>query len=238
MAIQLKSRVGVEWIHNFPMPCNQATLDYYDEITGDFLKTMENHGHIGVFNWGQSNAWETDFRHPDFGGDSLNWSDNVHFCYFADHGGNWGNTFYIAFASQHDSCLGSSAQWLLGSKSLKWFVADTCRLVLNLSVEHIAAVWFPPGAGVHLVMGYIDEQTTTYWIDSLGSDFGGDIAGGDAIAGSWVERAYSYWLGDNPIAIAYGANQAEAVSRRDNETLDWRDIPVVRPSWMAWKWKD
>ena len=38
------------------------------------------------------------------------------------------------------------------------------------------------------------------------------------------------------IAIAAGATQAEAINRRENETIDWRDYDVTSTTWLAWKW--
>jgi hypothetical protein len=52
-----------------------------------------------------------------------------------------------------------------------------------------------------------------------------------------VDNAYSFWTGDNSIAIAAGSTQDEAVNRRENETLNWRDYPVTSTSWLAWKWR-
>lgn len=54
------------------------------------------------------------FTAPDFGGDSFNWSDNVHFCMFDSHGGNWDDVLHIAFASQNRFCLSASSEWRLG----------------------------------------------------------------------------------------------------------------------------
>src|ERR1700751_732055 len=132
MSINVKVRVGAEWINDFHKDaCQQNDLSYCDDQVNGFYDHMGSHGHIKVFDWGDDNAWETDFRHPDFGGDSLNWSDNVHFCFFDDHGGNWDNVLHIAFASDHQNCLSPSTDWRLGTKMLKWFVSCGCQTVLN-----------------------------------------------------------------------------------------------------------
>jgi hypothetical protein len=233
-------RVGVEWVNRFPasgQPCHQDTLDYCDDRAHGFIAAMGGRGHTGVFEWGDSNAWETDFRHPNFDGDSLNWSDNVHFCYFADHGGNDNNIFSIAFAVRHQNCLGSAAQWRLGTKSLKWFVADTCDAVLNTNDSHIVATWAGPMQGAHLVFGFIGLSADAWWTRNVGSDFGWDAGGRARLANAWLDRAYSWWTGDHPIAIAAGESQADAINRRENETIDWRDSPVRFTAWLAWKWR-
>lgn len=239
MSITVRVRVGVEWINNFHKEgCSQANLSYCDDQAHGFISSMGSHGHTKVFEWGNDNAWETDFRHPDFGGDALNWSDNVHFCFFDNHGGNWDNILHVAFAFKHDHCLSASSDWKLGTGMLKWFVACGCETVLNHNADHVLAVWGGPMRGVHLVLGFIGDSVDSWWTDDLGEDFADDICGGDTIAGSWCDRAYSFWTGDDSIAIAAGATRDEAINRREHETLNWRDIDVTSTNWLAWKWKD
>ena len=83
-------RVGVEWVgafHQNDPDCQAADLSRYaSDVADGFLLAMRSYGHDDIFDWGNDNAWSSDFDHPDFGGDSLRWSDNVHFCYFAGHG--------------------------------------------------------------------------------------------------------------------------------------------------------
>jgi hypothetical protein len=239
MSIHVTVRVGVEWINNFHADaCQQNSLSYCKAQAEGFYNHMGSHGHTRVFDWGNDNAWETDFRHPDFGGDSLNWSDDVHFCFYDDHGGNWGNVLHLCFAVAHAHCLSASTDWRLGTKMLKWFVVAGCDGVLNTSAAHVVAVWGGPMQGAHLAMGYIGTSSDSSWTSSLGEDFADDICGGDAIATSWCDRAYSFWVGDHSIAIAAGETQADAVNRREHETLDWRDLNVNFTAWLAWKWRD
>jgi hypothetical protein len=240
VSIHVSVRVGVEWVNRFHSDsCNQHNLEYCDDQAEGFYNTMGSHGHARVFDWGDDNAWETDFRHPDFGsgGDSLNWSDDVHFCFFDDHGGNWDNVLHIAFSHAHNQCLSPSNTWRLGRKNLKWFVACGCEGVLNTKADHIVSVWGGPMQGVHLVLGYIGDSHDTWWTDDLGEDFADDICDGDVIASSWIDRAYSWWVDDDSIAIAAGESQDDAVNRREHETLNWRDIDVRSTNWLAWKWR-
>jgi hypothetical protein len=229
----------VEWINNFhPGACNQTDLSYCNAQAEGFYNTMGDHGHTKVFDWGNDNAWETDFRHPDFGGDSLDWSDNVHFCFFDDHGGNWDNLLHIAFAIAHNHCLGASREWRLGAGMLKWVVFCGCQTVLNTNADHVLAVWGGPMQGVHLVMGYIGDSVDSWWTDDLGEDFADDANDGDALAKAWCDNAYSFWTGDKSIAIAAGETREDAINRRENENLNWRDSNVAATNWLAWRWRD
>jgi hypothetical protein len=238
VVITLIVRVGAEWINNFHADaCNQDELSYRDDHANDFCDEMRNMGHTIAFNWGNDNAWERDFRHPDYGGDSLNLIDNVHFCFYSDHGGNWSDTMHIAFSVTKDKCLGSSREWKLGVKKLKWFVLDCCQCVLNTDSAHITAVWFPPAHGVHMIFGFIGNGSDGWWTRNVGDDFGADAAAGYTLANSWLDAAYSFWANDDAIAIAFGATQAEAINRREYENLNWRDYNVTSANWMAWKWR-
>jgi len=231
-------RVGVDWVNTFHSgACNQNNLDYRDDHAEGFYNRMGAHGHARAFDWGNDNAWETDIKHPNFGGDSLSWSDNVHFFYYADHGGNWGNVMHLAFPTMQANCLASSDQWKLGVKSLKWLVLDCCEAVLNTTSGHICAVWIPPLQGAHMVFGFIGLGHDSWFTRGMGSDFGDDAGGGGRLANAWLDRAYSWWLDDNPIAIAAGASQGEAVNRRENECINWRDVNVSATHWLAWKYR-
>src|SRR5688572_10784808 len=87
-------RVGVEWIEHYQHPSPgcfpAADLPNLGHGARSFLAAMVSFGHDEVFNWGNDNAWSSDFEHPDFGGDSLNKIDNVHFGYFFGHGNHMG----------------------------------------------------------------------------------------------------------------------------------------------------
>jgi Family of unknown function (DUF6345) len=123
MGVNLNARVGVEWVDTFhDDACKQANLSYCDDQAEGFYNTMGGHGHTRVFDWGQDNAWETDFTAPSAGGDARSWSDNVHFCLYDSHGGNWDNILHISFAHQHRFCMSSSNDWELGAGMLKWMV--------------------------------------------------------------------------------------------------------------------
>jgi hypothetical protein len=249
-------RVGVEWINDFPLKvsgnpdepvgeCQNANIRFTDRIALGFYAAMGWKGHQQIFAWGNNDAWADDFRHPDFGGDSTNWSDNVHFCYYGSHGGQFpgpdgNNDMYITFASQHTYCMSSSEHWRLGSHMLKWFVLDSCQFVLDTDPAHIVSVWGGPMQGVHLIFGFIGLNYTNDANAGRGTAFANAICAGKPLANAWLDSAYS-WRGNaevnRPIAIAAGATRDDAINRRENESLDYRDSGVSSTSWLAWKWR-
>jgi Family of unknown function (DUF6345) len=224
---------GVEWVNTFSGPCKPGpNLSNRADVAEGFQNAMAAQGNTAVFDWGDQNAWETDFRTPANGGDSLNWSDNVNFCYFADHGGNGSNVFQVGFTAQHDNCRGSSDTWQLGAKSLKWMVFDTCDLVLGTDAGSVSE-WFSAMAGVHLVFGFV---ATAYDDGGRGAAFGADAAAGDTLSDAWLSDAVASGPDQTAIAIAAGASQAEAVMRRDFECIPWVGFDVTATTWLAWKW--
>lgn len=230
-------KVGVEWVNTYHSPCVQNNLSYRDDHAVGFANKMVQKGHTLVFNWGNDNAYEKDFRHPDYGGDSLNWVENVHFVFYSGHGGNWDDIFHNTFAVTKDFCFGQSDKWKLGSKKLKWIVFDSCQGVLHADTEHIGNVWFKSAFGVHIIFGFVGNGHDSWWTDDYGKDFGTKAGRGSRLSDSWLDEAYSFWLDDNPIAIAFGVSRSDAINRRDNETINWRDSDISSANWLAWKWR-
>jgi hypothetical protein len=230
--------VGVEWINDFHGDaCSQNQLVSMNTHAEGFQNAMVSHGHTKVFDWGDDNAWETDFRNPAFGsgGDALNWSDNVNFCYFADHGGNWSNIMHIAFSKAHNQCLASSDTWKLGVKNLKWLALDVCDGTLDTTAAAVVDVWGGPMQGLHMVLTFVN--TTSPWSASEGTNFGNAAGAGQPLSNAWLDAYYSSSISNSPIAISAGATQQEAINRRENETVGWRDAAVTSTSWLAWKWR-
>ncbi len=226
-------RTGVEWINTFSGLCTPGSnLSNRANVAEGFQDAMASQGNPAIFDWGDTNAWETDFRSPANGGDSTDWSDDVNFCYFADHGGNSSNVFYIGFTARHNNCLGSSDTWQLGAKSLKWMVFDTCDLVLGTDAASVTE-WFGPMQGVHIVFGFV---STAYDDGGRGASFGHDAADGAGLSNAWLADAVASDSRQTAIAIAAGATQAEAINRRENECIPWLGYDVAATNWLAWKW--
>lgn len=248
-------RVGVEWINIYPQHDAECpavpNLSFMDDVAEGFLLAMRSCGHADIFDWGDDNAWSSDFDHPDFGGDSLRWSDDVHFCYVAGHGGpTFSNdpfkAFNIGFSSRHINpgvlkCRAISSNWRLGSKRLKWFVLDSCNIVSDTVAAHVVKLWGGPMQGLHLLLGFIGLGRIWPSTRNRRISFALDICRGMPIANAWIDTAYvleSPGQAVRPIAIAAGATRDEAVARREGETLDWLWSDVRASNWLAWKWRD
>jgi hypothetical protein len=232
------ARVGVEWINNFPAPCAQNTLSYCDETSVGFLNGMVSRGHTQAFNWGDGNAWERDFRDPANGGDDTNWADDVDFVHFSSHGStSAANVFSGWFGAQRDNCTWTSSRARLGNSNLEYLCIDACNSV-ELTRDPVAT-WHGAFQGLRMVLGFTDVVSDSWWTGGRGNDFGRRAGNGDRLTAAWLDAGYSFWLDDNPAAMAAGRNQADAENRLANERLGggFTDIPNSQIGWYAWRWR-
>lgn len=231
------ARVGVEWINNFPAPCMQNTLSYCDETSRGFLDGMVSRGHTRVFEWSDANAWERDFRDPVSGGDDTNWADDVDFVHFSSHGSTSStNVFSGFFGVSRDSCTWTSSGARLGNSNLEYLCIDACNSI-ELTRDPVAT-WHGSFQGLRMVLGFTDLVSDAGWTSGRGNDFGRRAGNGDRLTTAWLDAGYSFWLDDNPVAMAAGRNRADAENRLDNERLGaFTDIPNNQIGSYSWRWR-
>jgi hypothetical protein len=137
--------VGVEWVntyHNAPVPKidlqhrDDAAMGFYNRMITKNPYCKINYNPLN-FHWGESFAWEQDFKQTSKGGTD-NWIrqgiDTVDFGYFAGHGaGSTGlpRGSAITFSdNQHDNWILESTptnrepRW--GDLNLEWIVLSSC----------------------------------------------------------------------------------------------------------------
>ena len=231
--------VGVEWINNFPPPCDYNELSYCDETSVGFANGMRDRGHTVSFNWGDASAWERDFRDPAFGGSDTSWADAVDFVHFSSHGScSSANLYQGYFGSQADACTWRSDRARFGNTNLEYLCLDTC-FSLELSRD-IIAVWRGAFQGLHMVFGFTRTVSDSWFTGGRGYNFGWRAGGGENLCNSWLDTGYSWWLDDNPVVMAAGRDWWDANNRLNTETLysGYGDIPNNQIGWYAWRWRD
>ena len=231
--------VGVEWINKFPEPCSNHELSYCGDGAVGFGSIMNQYGNPWPFNWGDGNAWETDWRDPKFGGDDANiqgGADSVEFAYLSTHGASGGNFFVAGFGSQHERCEWDTLQADLGNHHLSYLVVDTCES-LQLPQPHLE--WIDCFDGLHLLFGFTGNSSDSWWTSDRGYNFGIGAAIGQPLGDAWLDSAYSYWLDDEPVAMAPGVTANQAKDNLFNESLSWSifGIPKDQIRWFWWKWR-
>jgi hypothetical protein len=231
--------VGVEWINNFPSPCSQNTLSYCDDTSVGFLNGMTSRGHRAVFNWGDGNAWEQDFKDVSLGGDDVHWVDNVDIAHFSSHGGTGSdNVFKGYFGSKVNECTWRSDRARYGDNwNLEYLCIDACRS-LELPRD-IIAVWHGTFQRLHQIFGFTDLVSDSWWTGGRGYGFGRRAGNNEVLSTAWLDECYSFWCDDNPVAMAAGRSQADAINRLNNERINsgFGDIPHGEIAWYQWRWR-
>jgi Family of unknown function (DUF6345) len=231
--------VGVEWINSFPAPCTQNTLSYCDDTSVGFLNGMTSRGHRAVFNWGDGNAWERDFRESGLGGDDRNWVDNVDFAHFSSHGGTDANNIFRGnFGSKQSECTWRSDQARYGNDwNLEYLIIDACNS-LELT-RNVIATWQGTFQRLHQILAFTDLVSDSWWTGGRGYNFGRRAGNNEVLSTAWLDESYSWWLDDNPVAMAAGRNQADAINRLNNERIfsGFDDIPNNQITWFQWRWR-
>jgi hypothetical protein len=230
--------VGVEWINNFPDPCRQNPLSYCDEVAEGFLNGMVSRGHTGKFNWGNQNAFETDFRETTLGGNDSNWVDTVDFALFSSHGGTNGNVFQGCFGRPETKCTWRSDEARYGNNfNLEYLILDTCKS-LELS-GNIVSVWQNTFQRLRMIFGFTGNASDASWTSGRGEAFGRRAGNNERLTDAWLDESYSFWADDNPVTLAAGRSRSDAINRRDNERLNsgFGDIPNNEITFFAWRWR-
>ena len=152
--------VGVEWVNQYHGYA--PTLSACDDDAVGFYSTMKSKGWTGVYNYGDDNAWETDFKSSAKGGNDASWSDNVDLVYFSGHGNSGG--FYVGSTHGDHKIAWQNCEW--GDKDLDWIAISSCQ-VLNIA-SHPWTTWGWTFKGLHTMLGM---DTSEYDTPSLGKYF-------------------------------------------------------------------
>jgi hypothetical protein len=156
------------------------------------------------FNWGDTNAWERDFKDPAFaGGDDTNWIDNVDAAFYTGHANGDGFTFSSTVT---DGFLHyNEARW--GNNDLEWIVIAACGpLQLNAGGKSWAQRWGPAFQGLHLLCAY---QTVSNDNTVEGSKFANYLLAGWTVRQAWIKTAIEV----QPSSVKFGVM---GVIGRDN----------------------
>jgi hypothetical protein len=175
----MSKEVGVEWINNYDT-LNKLTYEHLD--AGGFYNELVWHdGWTGKFNWGDTNAWEEDFKRTDKGGTDNQWVDSADFVYFTGHGSPWG--FYFRSDSPDDSLVEcdhysgpTNGDLRLGNGDLEWLALEVCNTLqldatLNGTNFDVFDRWADAFQGMHSMLSFttvsLDLSTPGRYFASL-----------------------------------------------------------------------
>jgi Family of unknown function (DUF6345) len=241
---------AVEWNSAAVVPgtvCGFEALPAAWKVAEAVINAARSFQHTEKFLWGNADAWATDYEHPEraANGDSLNMIDNTHLMYFSGHGAR---ELSVSLASNHVGCRALYTNMRLGVRRLRWLVLDLCEAVTedpDVSTS-VTRTWFGPTDGdsghpvraLHVLCAFIGTEFPS--IDTgRGAEFVTAVSRGTPVGTAWLDAAFAR-SGSNtnkPIAVACGANAADAIARRDQGRLADRDLGPVPSNHLAWKWR-
>lgn len=188
------------------MPCKDSA--------GGFINRLQGDGWTKRFQYGDSSAWEEDFKKSSLGGTDNYYIDTVDFAYFCGHGKKTGFYFNNDY---DDKKLRSSntagvyeAEW--GDKDLEWMALDACN-VLEFDNWNVFSRWgWPVFKGQHQILGFATKVDAR---GDKGYKFGEYLVQGYTIADAWFKMCSEKTPG-RTAAVMYVANEDSTNSLNDH----------------------
>jgi hypothetical protein len=154
--------MGVEWITDWPGTADDRSNWYYS--ANNLYSELQNANFYGSFNWGQTNAWERDWKAYSYGGNGL--VDSVDLAMIGTHGtGAWDPKWglplsAVYFSSNNDDWYLSpgEAYRYYGSNNLEWVAFDSCSVLRDDSRTY----WHGAFNGLHLMLGFANTMYVVY----------------------------------------------------------------------------
>ena len=158
------AEVGVEWITDWPGTVNDRANWYYS--CNNLYNELGNAGWNKRFNWGNTLAWEEDFKRMDLGGTNNYWIDSVDLGMMCTHGSSAWDSYYgkvlssVYFSTNHDDwhLTPGDARRALGDNDLEWLAFDSCSVLRNDSMYY----WHETFNGLHLMLGFANTMYVVY----------------------------------------------------------------------------
>ena len=135
------------------------------------------------FEWGNGNAWPTDWRSSASGGSENSYIDSVDLAYFAGHGSKTGIYFYETGATGNTMATKSQVVNAWGDRDLDWIGLAACN-VLDDPLSNLQD-WGNAMNGVRLIMGFKTVMNDV----PHGVEFGQYIRDGYTFTQAWFKAA-------------------------------------------------
>lgn len=169
------AEVGIEWITDWPGTADDRANWYYS--ANNFYNELGDAGWVKRFNYGNTNAWEKDFKAAMYGGINDSVIDSVDIAMIGTHGSSaydyrYGKTLSsVYFSSNHDDWHLSpgEAYRAYGNNDLEWLAFDSCSVLRDDSMYY----WHETFDGLHLMAGFANTMYVVYpgdggvWADQM-----------------------------------------------------------------------
>ena len=188
----MSKKVGVEWINNYD--CHNPLVHEHEDAGGFFHELVNHDGWTGAFNFGDTNAWEEDFKRPDKGGTADQWIDTVDFAYFTGHGGPFVAAYFRCDVPDDDRLESDyysgpdNGDLRLGRNNLEWIAFEVCN-TLQLEADRAGTTydvfdrWAEAFQGLHIICSFV---TTSQDVATPGKYFA------SLCDGRWLTVIYGF----------------------------------------------
>jgi hypothetical protein len=183
------------------------------------------------FNWGDANAWESDWRKNDD-----NWVDAVDFVFYTGHANSDG----WVLAAPDDTFLHftetAGALDLWGAKNLEWAVIAACGPLQDEAVGSGGDVlerWKNAFDGLHLLMGYAQ---VTYDNEEEGKRLAQYAKAGSTIMQSWFRTGQEIQPGGIWVGAYYLGNASGSTGNDHLWGVGSVGPDITTPTWRACSW--
>jgi len=158
--------VGAEYPSaNSPAGSSCEDRPVHRDSVRDFYYKMRGAGYTGSdsFLYGNSLAWETDWKRSALGGSENAYVDDVDIMFVHSHGGN--GSLCIPWGHTDTSVVPNDCTGAWGDRDVEWIGIKTCKTLA------VARPWARCMNGVHLIAGFTTNSASVsfggYWADQL-----------------------------------------------------------------------
>lgn len=174
-------QIMTEWVNYYYNYQGLYDLNTTDECVKelDDIIADPNTNWLKGYNWGNSDAWERDWKSSTLtGGNDYRLADDVDLAAFAGHG--YGRNFVMNNANY--DYFAAISDMRLGDRDLEWLLAYTCNF-LNGTVSELGGMM----RGLHLANGYATQMIVT---SNGGARFAAWAKAPYGVRVAWYRQAY------------------------------------------------
>jgi hypothetical protein len=160
--------------------------------------------------------------------------DSAMVFYHSGHGAMDGNgVFQAPLGAKWDNRdWAFSNRMAFGNEELRYLFWSTCFSLRVSGPDNPVRTWWNPNkGGLRMIFGY---ETTSVDRPEYGTFFWDEWRKGKSFARAFLDASWRISHNQVPVVMAIGANQAEAISRLNNERSFTRT--AATKGWYQWQW--
>ena len=222
-------------------PC--SGLPWTATNVASFNNRMISAGYPVQFSWVDANAWESDWKDPQFDGNDSGWVDDVDMAYWQGHGEPFG--FHFSNCSNHHDTVLSNTDAKWGNRDAEWMALFTCLILKHTEGGQAWwQRWSPAFDGLHMILSF---DTVSYHSASHGGTFANYMVRSPflwwnqpmTVLQAWIQTSIDdqpevvRWAVMGPIGSGGATNQGDYFWGKGSVGPDIRGGQITGYWWMA-----